>query len=103
MAIFCNCQKFFNKTKPEHLKPVIEQFAKFKEDQQHKQAQRQKEMKKTICQLKDCGDVAKIHKVFADQYFKEFPEEKLLHKEINFSDDDGDSDSSASSQICKEV
>lgn len=36
MAVFCNCQKFFNKSKPEHLRPVIEQFAKFKKEQREK-------------------------------------------------------------------
>ena len=103
MAIFCNCQKFFNKSKPEHLKPVIEQFAKFKEEQRNKQMKRRREMKKTLNKLKDCGDEAKIRKVFVNQYFEEFPEEQLLHDDIDFYENSSDSESSDSSKICEEV
>ena len=103
MAIFCNCQQFFNKTKPEHLKLVIEKFAKFKTDQRLKQSQWRKEMSRTIKQLHDCGDKVKIKKVFADQYFNEFPEERLFHDDFEFSDDNNDAASSVSSKIREEV
>ena len=72
MAVFCNCQKFFNKSKP-----VMEQFAKFKKSQREKQAARKKDMRRTVKQLDGCGDSAMIKKEFADQHYDEFQEEML--------------------------
>ena len=107
MAVFCNCQKFFNKSKPEHLQPVIEQFAKFKKEQREKQQIRRKDMKRTLKQLNGCCDGAIIRKVFSDQYFEEFPEENTsmtseefisnLDDDINSTNSESDSESSSSS------
>ena len=107
MAVFCNCQKFFNKSKPEHLQPVIEQFAKFKKEQREKQQIRRKDMKRTLKQLNGCSDGAIIRKLFSDQYFEEFPEEKTsmtseefisnLEDDINSTNSESDSESSSSS------
>ena len=60
-------------------------------------------MSRTIKQLHDCGDKVKIKKVFADQYFNEFPEERLFHDDFEFSDDNNDAASSVSSKIREEV
>ena len=87
MAIFCNCKKFYDKTDPKKLAPVLEQFATFKAEQRKKQKARKKDLRATIKRLKDCGaEDAKVNKVFLDQYLEEFPSEMYAHEPLSNED-----------------
>ena len=87
MAVFCNCQKFFNKTDPEQLKPVLEQFTKFKAEQRQKQAQRRKNIKSTIKSLEGSESYAVVKRAFHDEYLLEFPEEQFVDDPLDQDDD----------------